>query len=88
VRDVATPVEVFDRNGQLVVRADLPGLTKDDIREEVTNDAVIIEGECRSEHEERQGGIFRSERSYGTFHRQIPLPEDINAAQATASFGE
>jgi HSP20 family protein len=82
----APPVEVFDRNGQLVVRADLPGLTKDDIRVEVTNDAVIIEGERRSEHEERQGGIFRSERSYGTFHRQIPLPEGINTEQATASF--
>jgi HSP20 family protein len=80
------PVEVFDRNGHLVVRADLPGLTKDDIRVEVTNDAVVIEGERRSEHEERQGGIFRSERSYGTFRRQVPLPAGINADQATASF--
>jgi HSP20 family protein len=83
----APPVEVFDRDGHLIIRADLPGLTKDDIRVEVTNDAVIIEGERRSEHEERQeGGLFRSERSYGAFHRQIPLPEGINAEQATASF--
>jgi HSP20 family protein len=82
----APPVEVFDRDGNLIVRADLPGLTKDDIRVEVTDDALILEGERHAEHEERQGRIFRSERSYGTFHRQIPLPAGINAEQATASF--
>jgi HSP20 family protein len=80
------PVEVSERDGQLVVCADLPGLTKDDIHVELTDDALLITGERRSEHEERQGGIFRSERSYGTFRRQIPLPEGVNTDQATATF--
>jgi len=53
---------------------------------EVTDDALLITGERRSEHEERQGGTFRSERSYGTFRRQIPLPEGVSADQATATF--
>lgn len=79
-------VEMFERGGNLVVRADLPGLTKDDVHVEVTDDALTIAGERRSEHEEQQGGVFRSERSYGTFHRQFPLPEGVNTDQITANF--
>jgi len=82
----APPVEVFERDGTMVVRADLPGLTKDDVRVEVTDTALVIEGERRSEHEERQGGTVHSERHYGMFRRQIPLPEGVRAEQATASF--
>jgi HSP20 family protein len=80
------PMEVLEREGHLVVRADLPGLTKDDVHVEVTDEALTIEGERRAEHEERQGGVFHSERRYGRFHRQIPLPEGVNAEQVTASF--
>jgi HSP20 family protein len=80
------PMEIFERDGHLVVRADLPGLTTDDVHVEVTEEALTIEGERRAEHEEQQGGFFRSERRYGTFRRQIPLPEGVNADQVTASF--
>lgn len=82
----APPVEVFEREGTFMVRADLPGLTKDDVRVDITDDAVLIEGERRSEHEERQGGLYHSERRYGMFRRQIPVPEGVNADQATATF--
>jgi len=83
----APPVEVLERDGRLIVRADLPGLTKDDVRVEITDNVLTIEGERRSEHEERQeGGVLRSERVYGMFRRQIPLPEGVNADQATANF--
>jgi HSP20 family protein len=80
------PVEVSERDGQLTVCVDLPGLTKDDVHVELTDDALLITGERRSEHEERQGGMFRSERHYGSFRRQIPLPEGVNTEQATATF--
>ena len=56
----APPLEVLEREGHLVVRADLPGLTKDDVHVEVTDEALTIEGERRAEHEERQGGFFHS----------------------------
>lgn len=83
----APPVEVLERDGKLMVRADLPGLTKDNVRVNITDDVLTIEGERRSEHEERQeGGVLRSECSYGLFRRQIPLPEGVNADQATANF--
>jgi HSP20 family protein len=80
------PVEVAERDGNLIVCADLPGLTKDDVRVEITEDVLTIEGERHVEHEEKQAGVVRSERSYGRFHRQIPLPEGAHADQATASF--
>ena len=82
----APPIEVLERDGRLVVRAELPGLTKDDVHVEVTEETLTIEGERRAEHEERQGGFFRSERRYGTFRRHIPLPEGVNAEQVTATF--
>ena len=79
-------VEVFEREGQLVVRADLPGLNKDDVKVEVTDDAITISGERKQEHEERREGFYRSERSYGSFYRQIPLPEGASADDASATF--
>src|SRR4029453_9986933 len=66
-------VEVFQRGDQLVVRTDLPGLTKDDINVEITDEALVIRGERKSEREEDKEGYYRSERSYGSFYRKIPL---------------
>jgi HSP20 family protein len=79
-------VEVFQRDDRLVVRADLPGLTKDDVQVEVTDDALTIRGERRHEHEEHREGYYHSERSYGSFRRRIPLPEGADAGKADAHF--
>jgi HSP20 family protein len=79
-------VDIFERDGKLVVRADMPGMTKDDVSVEVTEDGVVIDGERKYEHEENQEGVYRSERSYGRFHREIPLPEGVKSESATASF--
>jgi HSP20 family protein len=79
-------VEVFRRNSELVVRADLPGLSKDDVKVDVTDEAITIQGERRREHEDEQAGIYRSERSYGSFQRVIPLPDGAMTDQAKATF--
>jgi HSP20 family protein len=79
-------VDIFERDGKLVLHADLPGMTKDDVTVEVTDDAVVIQGERKYEHEENQEGVYRSERSYGRFYRQIPLPEGVKTENATANF--
>ncbi|HWP44158.1 MAG TPA: Hsp20/alpha crystallin family protein [Blastocatellia bacterium] len=79
-------IEVFEREGQIVVRADLPGLSRDDVKVDITDDALTIQGERKREHEERREGFYRSERSYGSFYRSIPLPEGIDADNAKASF--
>jgi len=79
------PIEILERSGRIVVRAELPGLSPDDVRIEVRDDALLLEGERKSEMEvEEQGGVYRSERTYGRFSREIPLPEaaDIEKPQA------
>jgi len=77
-------VEIFERDNNLVVRAELPGLDKDDVKVELTADGLVIEGERRCEHEERFEGGYRSEISYGHFYRLIPLPEGVDIDQAKA----
>ena len=77
-------VEVFQQDNNLVVRAELPGLDKDDVRVELTDDGLVIEGERRHEHEERLEGGYRSEIEYGRFYRLIPVPEGANIDQAQA----
>lgn len=61
----APEVEVVERQGELLVRADLPGLTKDDISLDVTESAITIDGERRQEHEETEEGYHRSEQTIG-----------------------
>jgi HSP20 family protein len=82
----APPIEVTQQEGNLVVRAELPGLKPDDVRLEMTDDAIVIEGERREEHEESRGGRHITELRYGQFYRSIPLPEGANAEQAKARF--
>jgi HSP20 family protein len=79
-------IDVFQRGNELVVRADLPGLKKDDIKVDVTEDSITIQGERKREHEEEREGMYRSERSHGSFSRVIPLPEGTITDQAKASF--
>jgi HSP20 family protein len=82
----APEVEVFHRNNELTIRTDLPGLKKDEISVDITDDAVTIQGERKREHEEERRGFYRSERSYGSFYRVIPLPEGAMSEQAKATF--
>jgi HSP20 family protein len=84
----APQVEIFERGNNLVVRADLPGLSRDDVNVEVDDDALVIRGERRNDLEEEQEGYYRTERSYGSFYRAIPLPDGVDANQANASFKE
>lgn len=79
-------IEVFERGGELCVRADLPGMRKDDIEVDIADNALVIRGERKDEREEEEEGYYRSERSYGSFFRTIPLPEGVDAESAEASF--
>ena len=79
-------IEVLQLNGELTVRVDLPGLNKDDVNVELTDGVLAISGERKEEKEENREGYYRSERSYGSFYRQIPLPEGAKTETATAKF--
>lgn len=79
-------IEVLHQNNELMVRADLPGMKKDDVSVEITDEAITLSGERKQEHESESGGYYRSERSYGSFYRTIPLPKGAISDQAKASF--
>jgi HSP20 family protein len=79
-------IEAFQKGDRFIVRADLPGLKRDDIHVELRDDALTIQGERREEHEEEREGYFHSEREYGHFARTIPLPEGVISESAQANF--
>ena len=79
-------IETFQRGNEFVVRADLPGLSKDDVKVDVTDDSITLQGERREEHEEDREGYYRSERTYGSFYRVVPLPEGAISDSAKAQF--
>jgi len=80
------PLEVYSEDGQVVVRADVPGLREEDLRVEIEGDRLTLSGERRKEYEEKKGGILHTERSYGSFRRSIVLPEGVDTDSAEASF--
>jgi len=82
----APDIDVTQRDNELVIRADLPGLKADDVVVEVGDDAVTISGERQQQHEEERGGVYHVERIYGRFLRTIPLPPGAMADQAEATF--
>jgi HSP20 family protein len=79
-------IEVFEREGKLVIQADLPGIKRDDVNVRMEQDAVIIQGQRQQQQTTNQRGYYRSERSYGSFYRTIPLPEGTDTDSATATF--
>jgi len=81
-------VDVTRCNGDLVVTAELPGLKKEEVKVEMTEDALIIEGERKREHKVDHVGYHKVERSYGKFYRAIPLPKEAKTEMAKAELTE
>jgi HSP20 family protein len=77
-------VDVRQCDGDLVVTAEVPGLKKEEINVELSEDALVIEGERKREHKEDHEGYHRFERNYGKFYRSIPLPEGAKTDQVKA----
>jgi len=84
----APQVETLTRDRQLIIRADLPGIDKDNVEVEVRDNSVILRGERQEEHREEREGFYRTERSYGSFYREIPLPAGVDTSTAKANFND
>jgi HSP20 family protein len=78
--------DVYRTDGDLVVKADLPGLTKDDVEVMVEDGFLVVKGERKEEKEEKGKEYYRTERTYGSFYRRVPLPEDVDATKIAAKF--
>jgi len=79
-------VDVAETEDAVHVTAELPGLSQADVDVTLSNGNLLIRGEKKAEHEEKQKNYHRIERSYGSFHRSIPLPAEVDRDKVEASF--
>lgn len=79
-------IEVHEHDGEIVVRADLPGLKSEDVQVEVADQVLTIQGERKQECAEEREGWHRTECRYGSFFRSIPLGEGIDPEKVQARF--
>jgi HSP20 family protein len=79
-------VDVYEEKEDVVIKAEIPGLSKEDISVQVTDSTLMIKGEKKREEEVKEGDYYRCERSFGSFTRAVALPSDVKADQVRASF--
>jgi len=79
-------VDVVERDDEIFVKAELPGVDKDDMEITMTDNSVTIKGSTRAEEKEEKGNYHRCEISQGSFSRTVSLPSDVNTDKAKAKF--
>ena len=79
-------MDLVEADDHFVLKADLPGLAEEDVSIEVRDNALTISGERKAEHESRERGWYRVERSFGRFSRSLSLPDGIDPDAITAGF--
>ena len=79
-------MDLVEAEDHFVLRADLPGLSEDDVNIELEDDTLTVSGERKSEHEEKRDGYHRVERAFGSFSRSLRLPQGVDPGSVTASF--
>ena len=79
-------VDVAETDKEIKVTAELPGMDEKDVNLELSDNALAISGEKKSEKEEREKNYYRSERSYGSFHRSLALPDGVDRDKVEATF--
>ena len=80
------PIEIFERDNRVVIRAEMPGMRREDVKVRVEDESLVIEGERREDREARHEGYFESEWSYGRFARRVRLPAEVDPDQVAARF--
>ena len=80
------PMDLVETENHLVLRADLPGMSVDDLDIEIKDGVLTVSGERKSEQEQKEEGFYRVERAFGRFSRSLSLPEGVDADKVNASF--
>lgn len=84
--DFSPRVDVTENEKEVRITAELPGLEEKDIDVSLSNDVLTISGEKKAEREDKGDNYYRMERSYGSFHRSIPLPTEVDTDHCDATF--
>jgi HSP20 family protein len=80
------PMDLVEAEDHFLLKADLPGLSEGDVNIEVQDGTLTISGERQAEHEQREKGWYRIERSFGSFNRSLTLPDGVDPDRIDASF--
>lgn len=84
--EIAPSVDIYEEGGDVVVKSELPGMKKEDIEVNLTEDSITISGEKKKEEKVEKKGYSRLERSYGSFTRSFGLPSEVRTEDAKAKF--
>ena len=84
--EIHPSVDIFEDKDEVVVKAELPGLAKEDVNVNITEDTVTISGEKKKEEKVEKKDYYRFERSFGSFSRSFSLPTDVQTDKAKATF--
>jgi HSP20 family protein len=77
-------VDIAQTDDTVVVKADLPGMKKEEVKVSIDDDSIVISGERKTESETRKKDYFMSEREYGSFYRRLALPTVVDPSSASA----
>ncbi len=88
ITGIAPSVDMYETDDEVVVKAEVPGMTKDDLEVTVTEDAVTISGESTADEEVEEENFVRRERRYGKFTRRLPLSGAVHVDEAKATFAD
>jgi HSP20 family protein len=83
---LAPALDVYEEKDDIVVKAELPGMGKDDIQVNISDSELTLKGEKKKEEKVEEENYFRCERSYGAFVRSVELPKNVQADKVKASF--
>jgi HSP20 family protein len=86
LQDWVPPVDVFEQNDQLVIRAEVPGVQKADLDVRIENGVLTLHGERKRETDVTEANAFRLERTHGAFTRSFSLPRTVDGASVTAAY--
>lgn len=88
VEEISPSVDIFEEGGNVVIKAELPGMKKEDLDVKLTEDTITISGEKKKEEKVEKKDYYRLERSYGSFKRSFRLPREVQTEKAEAKFKE
>jgi HSP20 family protein len=86
MEDFAPRMDISETEKDITISAELPGLEPDEINIAIERNTLTISGEKQAEKEDKGKRYYRVERSYGNFHRSIPLPDEVDEDQIDATF--
>ena len=79
-------LDVYEDKDQFVVKAEVPGMKKEDIEVSLHEGSLTVSGERKSEHETDEAGVYRSERFFGRFQRTVDLPTGVDPSRVKADY--